>query len=340
MGTSNVLANGVLCTFVTTGTGTITLGNAITGYFDPTGAQITTGSRVSYCLVDSLTAPTTREYGEGVLSFGASWTLTRPTIRRSLSGGVAGSSAINWAVGTKYVFLTPLATDLSLTGLGMSAFGISLTDVADAAAARALLSVQPTASPAFTTTANITRGGAGVLQTWADTVASLTAQLGSDGATIYVGTFSNAPFRLLVNNATALFLDGRVMTGGLSTPAAGYTGTGDVTLPAAAAIRARNTAAAAAFFSFNGGSLTTNRAWNCTIARSSAGVGTVTFTNAFNNANYVVTGQANITTGTPGDAVPLAIWGKTVNGFSFACKVAGNATYYDAPLIEFAAFDI
>lgn len=112
MGTPNVLADGVLCTFATTGTGTITLGNAVTGYFDPTGAQITSGSRVSYCLVDSLTAPTTREYGEGVLSFGAAWTLTRATIRRSLSGGVAGGSAINWAAGAKYVFLTPLAANL------------------------------------------------------------------------------------------------------------------------------------------------------------------------------------------------------------------------------------
>lgn len=112
MGTPVGFFDGVVCTFATLGTGTITLGNAVTGYFDPTGAQVPSGTRVGYVLVDSLNAPTIREYGEGVLSFGASWTLTRATIRRSLSGGVAGGSAINWAAGTKYVFLTPLAANL------------------------------------------------------------------------------------------------------------------------------------------------------------------------------------------------------------------------------------
>jgi hypothetical protein len=292
MTTPNVLADGVLCTFATTGTGTITLGNAVTGYFDPTGAQITTGSRVSYCLVDSLTAPTAREYGEGVLSFGAAWTLTRPTIRRSLSGGLAGSAAVNWSGGTKYVFLTPLAADLSLTGLGMSAFGTTLTDTADAAAARTLLSVQPTASPAFTTTMNLTRAGTGVLQSWSDTVAPITAQIGSDGASIYAGTSTNAPLRLMVNLTNVLYLDGRVMTGGLTAPAAGYSATGDITLPATGAVRALNTAKSWVSFTGSTGAIRGASFGVASVSRTGAGTYTITYNaGAHADANYCFVGM-------------------------------------------------
>ena len=63
---------------------------------------------MSYVVTDSLTAPTVREEGEGVLTSGTPWTLTRATIRRSLNAGVAGSSAINWGAGTKYIWLSPL----------------------------------------------------------------------------------------------------------------------------------------------------------------------------------------------------------------------------------------
>jgi hypothetical protein len=110
MGTPVVLADAVLVTTATTGTGTYALGSAVTGYFHPSDHSLN-GSRVSYVVVDSLTTPTIREVGEGVLASGSPWTLTRATIRRSLTGGVAGGSAINWAAGTKYVFLAPIAAN-------------------------------------------------------------------------------------------------------------------------------------------------------------------------------------------------------------------------------------
>lgn len=113
MGTRNVLGDAVLFATTTTGTGTLSVGSAVTGYFAPADVSPSLdGLRVGYVIVDSLTAPTIREVGEGVLATGAPWTLTRATIRRSLTGGVAGSSALNLSAGTKYVFITPLAANL------------------------------------------------------------------------------------------------------------------------------------------------------------------------------------------------------------------------------------
>lgn len=107
-----VLGDAVLVATNTTGTGTYALGNAVNGYFHPGGAGVPSGSRVSYTVVDSLTAPTSREIGEGVLTAGSPWTLTRVTVRNSLFGGstVVGS-ALNWPVGTRYVFLTPISAN-------------------------------------------------------------------------------------------------------------------------------------------------------------------------------------------------------------------------------------
>lgn len=112
MGTRNLLGDAVLVTTLTTGTGTYTLGSAVTGHFKPDDIPLVSGGRYSYVAVDSLDAPTIREIGQGVLTdAGADWTLTRATIRKSLSAGIAGTSAINWSSGTKYVYLTALAGD-------------------------------------------------------------------------------------------------------------------------------------------------------------------------------------------------------------------------------------
>ncbi|MBU8544002.1 MULTISPECIES: hypothetical protein [Roseomonadaceae] len=105
-----VLGDAVLVTTTTTGTGTYALGSAVAGYFHPADANVASGSRVSFVVVDSLTAPTAREIGEGVLTTGSPWTLTRATIRNSLFDGASVSgSALNWPAGTRYVFLTPIA---------------------------------------------------------------------------------------------------------------------------------------------------------------------------------------------------------------------------------------
>lgn len=109
MGIPVVLADRVLVATTTAGTGTYAIGAAITGYLDPAGAGIASGSRVAYVVVDSLTAPTSFEVGEGVLTSGSPWQLTRAQIRRNTAGG---ATAVNWAAGTKFIFLAPNAANL------------------------------------------------------------------------------------------------------------------------------------------------------------------------------------------------------------------------------------
>ncbi|NBW12658.1 MAG: hypothetical protein EBR82_32005, partial [Caulobacteraceae bacterium] len=90
-------------------TGTYAIGTAITGYLDPAGAGVTTGARLAYVVVDSLTAPTAFEIGEGIYTAGSPGTLTRAQIRRNTTGG---TSAVNWGAGTKYLMLAPSAANL------------------------------------------------------------------------------------------------------------------------------------------------------------------------------------------------------------------------------------
>jgi hypothetical protein len=134
MGTPNVVADRVLVTFTTTGTGTYTFGAAVAGYLTPNAAGIAqTGARVAYVAVDSLTAPTTFEVGEGDYTFSTT-TITRATIHRNSSGG---TTAVSWGSGTKYLFLAPsaarlpvLETDGRLTltgGLNVTAGGATVT---------------------------------------------------------------------------------------------------------------------------------------------------------------------------------------------------------------------
>lgn len=125
MPTPRVFADAVLFTTTTTGTGTLSVGNAVDGYFAPADISGLNGARVPYVIVDSLTAPTKREHGEGVLSTGTPWTMTRATIHRSLSAGVAGASAINWAAGTKYVFLSPSMETLAALDMDGGLFAIN-----------------------------------------------------------------------------------------------------------------------------------------------------------------------------------------------------------------------
>lgn len=133
MGTPNVVADRVLVTFTTTGTGTYTFGSAVAGYLTPANAGVVDGSRVAYVAVDSLTAPTLFEVGEGVYTLSGT-TITRATIHRNSSGG---TTAVSWGDGTKYLFLAPsaarlpvLETDGRLTltgGLNVTAGGATVT---------------------------------------------------------------------------------------------------------------------------------------------------------------------------------------------------------------------
>jgi hypothetical protein len=104
-------ADRVLETSTTTGTGDITLAGAVTGYrtFNAAvGTQVTTDYAI--VAVDGSGVPTGEwEVGEGYLS--ASTTLVRALLLSSSTG-----SAVSFAAGTKRVFITISA--MEVTGKG------------------------------------------------------------------------------------------------------------------------------------------------------------------------------------------------------------------------------
>ena len=104
-----VYADRVKETTTSTGTGTINLAGAATG-FQTFVAGIGNGNTVKYCITDG----TDWEVGEGTVTDGTPDTLSRTTIHSSSNAG----SAVNWGAGTKDVFCTLPAADFPAAGGG------------------------------------------------------------------------------------------------------------------------------------------------------------------------------------------------------------------------------
>ena len=98
---SGMLYNLARMTTTTNGTGTITLGSAVTGFLSFSSAGVTDGVIVSYAIEDG----SNREVGTGTYT-AAGTTLTR-TVVNSTNGG----SAISLS-GSAQVFITALAADI------------------------------------------------------------------------------------------------------------------------------------------------------------------------------------------------------------------------------------
>jgi hypothetical protein len=90
----------------TAGTGTVTLGAAVTGYYTFAEAGVANADVVSYVIEDG----DDFEYGIGTYT-SAGTTLTRTTVTGSKIGGVAGTSKINLS-GNARVFITARKADL------------------------------------------------------------------------------------------------------------------------------------------------------------------------------------------------------------------------------------
>lgn len=96
----------------TTGTGTITLGSAQTGYFTFAEAGVSDGDTVSYTLLDG------NDFEIGVGTYTSSGTtLSRDTVIASKIGGTAGTSKINLS-GSATVFVTITGRELEYLGQG------------------------------------------------------------------------------------------------------------------------------------------------------------------------------------------------------------------------------
>jgi hypothetical protein len=217
MGTPNVIADRVMVTFTTTGTGTYTFGSAVAGYLTPASAGVATGARVAYVAVDSLTAPTLFEVGEGVYTLSGT-TITRATIHQNSSGT---TSAISWGAGTKYLFLAPsaarlpvLETDGSLSlagGLTVTGGGVTATG-------------NSTITGTLTTSAGLTVSSGGATVTGNSSVAgTLTASNGTSGTQVV--NFSQFPVTTATTGTTTL-PNGLIMKWGTG---AIFSGVGSVT---------------------------------------------------------------------------------------------------------------
>jgi len=102
-------------TTTTTGTGTVTLAGAVSGYRTFTSA-IATGDRVAYCIA----LGTEWEVGDGVLA--TTSTLTRENVYASSNS----NALVNFSAGSKLAFLTVPAQNIVDLGLlnAHAAFGI------------------------------------------------------------------------------------------------------------------------------------------------------------------------------------------------------------------------
>lgn len=89
------MADRVRETTTTTGTGTVSLGGAATG-FRAFSAAFASATVVYYCITDG----TAWEVGSGAVTTGSPWTLARTTVLASSNAG----SLVSFSAGTKDVF--------------------------------------------------------------------------------------------------------------------------------------------------------------------------------------------------------------------------------------------
>jgi hypothetical protein len=101
-------------TTATTGTGTITLGSAVSGFLTFAQAGVANGDVVSYGIEDGAN----REVGTGT------YTSSGTTLSRSVVKSTNSNTAINLS-GSAQVFITPLASDM-LVGYGTVASGSAI----------------------------------------------------------------------------------------------------------------------------------------------------------------------------------------------------------------------
>ena len=121
------IADRVLETTTTTGTGTINLGGAVTN-FETFASNLSNSDTTYYAIVDNTNGDF--EVGLGTFSTGSPNTLARTTPISSSNS----NSAVNFGAGTKDVFITTPASKmafLNASGSLISSGGTSLMEVAN-----------------------------------------------------------------------------------------------------------------------------------------------------------------------------------------------------------------
>lgn len=108
-------------TTATTGTGTITLGSAVTGWLSFAATGASDGDQISYAINDPGTSPTASEIGTGT------YTASGTTLTRTVTKSTNSNSAINLS-GNAHVFITPRAEDMVIN-VSAPAFSANLNSV-------------------------------------------------------------------------------------------------------------------------------------------------------------------------------------------------------------------
>ena len=203
-------------TTATVGTGTITLGSAVSGFLSFAGAGVSDGDTITYAIKDGSNS----ELGRGVYTSSGT-TLTRNVIKSTNS-----NTAISLS-GTAQVAISPAAEDFPGVGtstpflshaspvqIGLSAsvasnlltVALKGNDGSDATSSR------PIMIPFRDST--IANGGV----TWVNVTSSLSISTNATGATL--GTSNSVPFRLWVvafnNSGTVVLALWQAVTGGAS----------------------------------------------------------------------------------------------------------------------------
>ena len=121
-----LLLDRVLETTTTTGTGTVNLAGAQTGY-NAFRDEADDGATVYYLIVNDPSSPTAWEYGLGTLTYGTPNTLSRDTVIASSNSG----SKITIASGPAYTVLSPGGRDALQPGSAAktSAYTLTMTDI-------------------------------------------------------------------------------------------------------------------------------------------------------------------------------------------------------------------
>ena len=99
--TPSMLVDLARMTTATTGTGTITLGSAVSGYLSFAGAGVSDGDTVTYGIIDG----TSREVGRGI------YTTAGTTLTRNVLSSTNSNNPITLSGGA-HVFVTASADDL------------------------------------------------------------------------------------------------------------------------------------------------------------------------------------------------------------------------------------
>lgn len=242
------LYNLARATTATTGTGTITLGGAVTGYLTFALAGVSDGDVVDYAIFDT----TDSEIGTGT------YTASGTTLTRSVTKSTNANAAINLS-GSAQVFITPRAETMADAGF--------LTTGSIPSARLPTTQTYAGAAPQLTLGVNATTIGS--VKMFGNTSGDVTLQPTAAAGTATVLTLP-ASTDTLIGKATTDTLTNKTLTSPtLVTPALGTPASGTLTnctgLPASGLVA--STSQAVGF-----GSIELGAASDTTISRSAAGV--------------------------------------------------------------------